>query len=240
MVTQSRRTLILTRPEAASARFAAEVEACFGDRLTILSAPLMAPVFCAPELPQGPLAGVIFTSETGVEGLRRLSADRGPAICVGPRTAAAAQAAGWQAEVLGGDAEGLVAALAARRPAGHWLHVRGRDAAGDLGARLRHLGLQITESVVYVQQSLVWGPATHAALQRSHGGIVAVFSPRSGRLFMARIRKPPPSLLVLAISSAAAETVAGLPPLGQEIAPTPDAAGMLAGLGRLLVRFPGA
>jgi len=152
MAAQSRPTLLLTRPEPAATRFAAQLRDRFGDGLEILSSPLMAPVFLAAPLPGGGWQGTIFTSETGVEGLRRLTDRRGPAICVGPRTAEAAQAAGWQAEVIGGDAEGLVAALAAQPRPGLWLHARGREAAGDLAARLRKAGMSVAEAVVYAQE----------------------------------------------------------------------------------------
>lgn len=240
MAAQSRPTLLLTRPEPAATRFAAQLRERFGDGLEILSSPLMAPVFLAAPLPGGGWQGTIFTSETGVEGLRRLTDRRGPAICVGPRTAEAAQAAGWQAEVIGGDAEGLVAALAAQPRPGLWLHGRGREAAGDLAARLRKAGMSVAEAVVYAQEPRPLTDAVRARLMDGAPVVVPLFSPRSAKLFVAQTRGTVAPLLVAAISKAAADAVGPLGALRVECAPTPDGPGMLTALARLMGAGAGA
>ena len=239
MAAQSRPTLLLTRPEPAATRFAAQLRERFGDGLEILSSPLMAPVFLAPTLPGG-WQGTIFTSETGVEGLRRLTGRRGPAVCVGPRTAEAAQAAGWQAEVIGGDANGLVAALTRQPRPGLWLHARGREAAGDLAARLRTAGMSVTEAVVYAQEPRPLTEAARARLMEGAPVIVPLFSPRSAGLFVAQTGGTVAPLLVAAISKAAADAVGPLGALRVECAPTPDGPGMLTALARLMGAGAGA
>lgn len=235
MPAQSRPTLILTRPAAANARFAAAVARCHGDRLALCQAPLLTPVFRDPAI--APEAGgqVIFTAETGVAALARLTDRRGRAICVGPRTAEAASAAGWQAEIWGGgDAEGLIAALAARRPPGRWLHARAREAVTDLAGRLNAAGMQVDEAIVYAQDALPPDPAVLALLAGATPVILAAFSPRSARLLVPMARDARAPLSAIAISAAAAAELAPLALRRLVVAPTPDGAGMLVALGQLL------
>ena len=234
MVAQSRPILLLTRPEPAASRFARLVRAKLGDRLAIVISPLMAPVFLPAALPKDDWQGTIFTSETGVEGLRRLTARRGPALCVGPRTAEAATAAGWQGEVLGGDAARLVAALSVAPRQGAWLHARARDAAADLVSPLRAAGMQVAEAIVYAQEPCSLSEQARSVLDGRIPVIVPLFSPRSARLFVAEAQEALVPVNVVAISKAAADAAEPLSPARVEIAPTPDAPGMLAGLLRLL------
>lgn len=240
MALQSRPTLILTRPALATHRFAQEVAAVISADLPVLIAPLLAPRYLSPVLPPDPPAGVIFTSETGVEALSRLVTWRCRAICVGPRTRDAAQDQGWQAEIRGGDAEGLLREILALRPEGLWIHARGRDAAGSLGQRLAENGFPITEIVTYVQDPLPLSEPAMRLLTGRERVILPVFSPRSGRVLVAELTRrgqaPLAPLLVAAISPAAAQSVTALSPAHVEIAATPDGPGMLGAIARL----PGA
>jgi uroporphyrinogen-III synthase len=224
MTAQSRPALLLTRPAEASARFAAQVrEQVPGVRVVI--SPLMAPEFLAPVLPDD-WDGVLFTAETGVAGLARLTDRRGPAVCVGLRTAQAAQGAGWTAQALGGDAEGMVGGLMAAPLQGHWLHARGVDAAGSLGARLRAAGMHVTEVIVYDQRPQPLSDAARAVLCGADPVTVAVFSPRSARIFVAQAGVVTAPLQAVAISPAAALALDGLCPV--QVAAAPDAPAMLA------------
>ena len=140
MTPQSRAIpVLLTRPEAAGDRFAAELADTFGDRVRIVASPLIAPRYLSPALPQG-AAGLVLTSETGVEAARRLRAAGAAlparAFCVGHRTASAAAAAGFDALSAGGDADALVAMILATGKAGPLLHLHGRDTRGNVAARL--------------------------------------------------------------------------------------------------------
>ena len=223
MTAQSRPVLLLTRPAEASARFAAEVQARVPGVRVVIS-PLMAPVFLAPDLPDH-WDGVLFTSETGVAGLARLTDRRGPAVCVGARTAQAALGAGWQARPLGGDAEGMVAGLTAAPLQGQWLHARGVDAAGDLGARLRAAGMTVTEVIVYDQRQQPLSDPARAVLAGADPVTVAVFSPRSARIFVAQAGVVAAPLQAVAISPAAASALGDFCPV--QVALTPDATAML-------------
>jgi uroporphyrinogen-III synthase len=236
MTAQSRPVLLLTRPAEASARFAAQVQQRVPGVRVVIS-PLMAPAFLAPGLPDG-WDGVLFTSETGVAGLTRLTDRRGPAVCVGARTADAAQAAGWQAQALGGDAEGMVAGLMAAPLQGHWLHARGADAAGDLAARLRAAGMAVTEAIVYDQRPQPLSAQAHAVLAGPGPVWLAVFSPRSARLFVAEAGDIAAPVQAVAISPAAAAVLTGVCPV--VVAARPDAAAMLDALGGLAGKDGGA
>ncbi len=245
MTTQSRPiltrptpTLILTRPAEASARFAGQVRAAYGEVRVVVS-PLMAPVWLDTALPAR-WDGVLFTSETGVAGLARLTAARGVAVCVGARTAQVALAAGWDAQAMGGDADRMVAALVARGPGGHWLLARGREAAGDMAQRLNAAGWHVTEALVYDQQDQHLTCQARDALMGANPVVVAVFSPRSARLFVAQAGHVTAPVQGVAVSAAAAEPLAALMPGQVVVADTPDAPGMLAALGRLLGKDGGA
>jgi uroporphyrinogen-III synthase len=236
MTAQSRPVLLLTRPAEASRRFAAQAQARLPG-LGVVISPLLAPVFLAADLP-GAWDGVLFTSETGVEALARLTALRGPAVCVGTRTADAARAAGWQARALGGDAEGMVAGLTAAPLQGHWLHARGADAAGDLAARLRAAGMAVTEVIVYDQRPQPLSAQARAVLAGPGPVWLAVFSPRSARIFVAEAGDIAAPVQAVAISPAAAAALGGLCPVA--VAAAPDASAMLDALAGLAGKDGGA
>lgn len=96
-------SILLTRPAQASGRFALSLRDRFGPEIRIVVSPLLSPQLLGPPVPAGPFRAVVFTSETGVAGFRQVSADRSlPAWCVGDRTAAAAQDAGFSTRSAGG------------------------------------------------------------------------------------------------------------------------------------------
>ncbi len=230
MMDRTRPTLLLTRPAAASARFARDFAARFGAEWPVVIAPLMETVFLSPPLSAGPFAGVILTSETAVGAYARLTDDRSPpAWCVGPRTAAAAQAAGFQARQGPGDAAGLARLLAAERH-GVWLWPRGRDVATDLTG----VGPAIQPLIVYEQRPSDLPPPALALLAGAAPVILPLFSPRSARLFAATGPHRAP-LMVAALSQAVAAALPqGVSAL--EIADRPDADGMSQALARLISR----
>ncbi len=232
-------TLLLTRPAAASAGFAAAARARFPG-LEVVVAPLME--IEAVAFPPGlPAAGLIFTSAEAPGHFGAGDPRRGlDAWCVGGRTAAAARAAGFAVQAVAPDAEALLAQLLARRPAGPLLHARGAHARGDLAARLAAAGVPAAEVVVYAQPARPLSAAGQALLQGTRPVAAALFSPRSAALLVAAVAGARAPLSAAAISPAAAEgwRAAGLGPL--ELAPTPDGAGMLAALARLFAADPAA
>ncbi|MFN3642673.1 MAG: uroporphyrinogen-III synthase [Gemmobacter sp.] len=241
----TRPVLLLTRPDPGSSAFAAMAAARFGDRVQVLVAPLMEIAFLDAPLPAAlaAAAGLVFTSAAGVAGLARLAPGLArPAWCVGERTARAAAEAGHAAQALGGDAEALVAALAAAPPPAPLVHVRGTESRGAVAARLSAAGIPTTEFVVYDQRPLPLGDAARAALAGPAPVIAPLFSPRSARLFAAAaagaaVQAP---LFLAPISDAAQAAAGGLHPHAVAIAPTPDAAGMLVAIEALLAAAPRA
>lgn len=230
--------VLLTRPAAQSDRFAADLRARLpGVDITI--SPLLAPEYLRPTLPEGPHAAVIFTSETGVAAARGLGGLPDLAWCVGERTAAAAQVAGFRTVTGGGDAALLVQAMVqamrdAPPPAGRLIHLRGRDARGNVAQRLWDAGLPCDEAVVYAQEPQPLTPRAQLLLQDSQPVIVPLFSPRSALIFARRARGARAPLWIAALSPAVA---AASPPAARtDTADRPDAAAMCDVVERLAAR----
>ncbi|MEH7827716.1 uroporphyrinogen-III synthase [Gemmobacter denitrificans] len=230
MVRQSRApVVILTRPAAQSARFTADLLARWPG-LRVITSPVIAPEFLPlADLP--PVSAVIFTSETGVAAMAQRRADLPDrAYCVGARTAAAAQAAGFDTRSADGDAEALFRLIVTHEPRpGPLLHLCGEDRRGDLAERLTHAGYQAGAQVVYAQRALPLGPQARAALAGADPVLLPVFSPRSARILAQELQAPAPRAPygIAAISAAAAAPFASLPPNRLKIAERPDAAAML-------------
>lgn len=232
--------LLLTRPEAQSRAFAAALALRFGDRLRTVVAPLMAPRFLSPQLPEGPFDAVIFTSATAVEAARRLGTLLPTrAWCVGTRTAEAAQAAGFNASSANGDADDLVAAILSDPPKGRLLHLRGQHSRGDVAERLTAHGITTNSTLIYRQEPQPLTPEAIALLQGPAPLILPIFSPRSAALLAAALPTTTRARLhVAAISATVAEAAALIPHVALVVARQPDADGMLNVVGTLLATNP--
>lgn len=237
MARQSTRTAIpvlLTRPEAASRAFAAALEARFGGKVRPVIAPLMAPVFLMPAMPEGPFAAVIFTSATGVAAVESWDLPK-RAYCVGAQTAARARAAGFDAVSADGDAEALVAAVLANPPTGRLLHLRGEEARGDVAERLTAAGVETVAMTVYRQEPQALTDQALEVLGSGAAVIVPLFSPRTAALFRAAVpERLQARLRLVAMSAAVADALQGMAHEALEVARRPDADAMLEAVGRLL------
>lgn len=179
-------TLLLTRPEPDSRRFAAllpELRAVISPILRIVAVE-----HDAARLAQA--QGLVFTSGHAV-------ASAGPgrgrlAICVGSRTGEIAQAAGFRVQSGNGFAESLLPLIAAAPVP--LVHPHGRH----LAKRLPVPGM-----VVYDQQALPLNRDARALLGGEGPVILPLFSPRSARLLAAECREAHAPLWVVAISPAA-------------------------------------
>ncbi|MBB1497425.1 uroporphyrinogen-III synthase [Paracoccus sp. MC1862] len=208
--------VLITRPEAAARRFAAQVEA-LGLRHVI------APLLRIVGVPHDGAAvrdatGLVFTSENGV---RFAGPGRGrPAWCVGPRTAEQARKAGYDVREGPGDAARLIPLIDDLGPG--WLHPHGAHVA----ARLPAPGM-----VVYDQLPLPPSPEALALLQGTAPVILPLFSPRSARLAAEAARGSPGAPLRIVPISAAAEAAwrAAWPegPVRCVVADQPDAESIL-------------
>ena len=240
MVRQSRphpaqpRVVILTRPMAQSARFAAEL----AQRLPELH-PILSPLTLTEFLPFAPPcqpSALILTSATAVEALRRNPvALPDIAYCVGRRTAAAAVELGVRAVSADGDAEALLALILARNPAPPLWHLHGEETRGNLAERLNSAGIETVSNVAYRQIPQALTPEARAALAGDAPVLLPVFSPRSAALLVAELRclsvRAP--LHFAAISTEAAAPLRDFPHKRLAIAATPDASAMLEAMVRL-------
>jgi uroporphyrinogen-III synthase len=241
MATQSRaKTLLLTRPAPQSARFASLLAQNFGPDLRIVIAPLMAPRFLNPALPERAFAALILTSETGAEAARRISAGGQPlpirAFCVGDQTATAAAAAGFDPISAQGDAAALIHLIRSRNQSGPLLYLHGKDIRGDVADALNSAGIETVSALVYDQIATPLTAEAKAALSQKDPILVPLFSPRSARLFVAEAGSITPlaPLWVAALSPSVAREAAVLSPEKLEIAQHPDAGALIVALDKLL------
>lgn len=220
--------MLITRPEVAARRFAAETEA-LGLRSVISPLLRIVPVPHDAEALRT-AKGLVFTSENGV---RFAGPGNGrPAWCVGPHTGACAAKAGYAVREGPGDAAGLIPLIGDLGPG--WLHARGAHVA----ARLPVPGM-----VVYDQLPLPLSAEAAALLQGDAPVILPLFSPRSARLAAAAIaaaRGPSGAALWTVPISAAAEaawrTAWDGPGLRSITADRPDADGIIRAIGTMICR----
>lgn len=220
--------LLLTRPAPQARRFAEAARDRCGAGLRIVLSPLMAPELLNPDLPLQGLRGLIFTSETGVEGFARLSGRRDlPAHCVGEATARAARDAGFAVATIGPGTAAALADLLAGAVEGPLLWPRGAEAAVDIAARLDAAGLPVRAATVYRQAPCPATPEAVSALAGSAPVILPLFSARSALLAAAAWPARQAPLFVAAISPAVAQAAARLAPDRMIPAARPDAEAML-------------
>lgn len=239
MATQSA-PILVTRPQAEGQAFARALTARFGAELRPVLSPLLAPRNLTPAIPDRDYAAVVFTSAQAVQAARPMAAHLPKlAWCVGRKTAEAALAAGFRSRSAEGDAEALVAAIAADPPAGSILYLRGVDTSSNILIKLRNIGLQIDEIVVYVQEAQALVPQALALLDEPTDLIVPLFSPRTAQLFRAALPDNTRARLhIAAMSANVAEALGDLPLAALTIASHPDAPAMLDAVETLLVRLP--
>lgn len=237
MAEQSRHAgvrFLLTRPRAQAERFCAALGARFGPVPVIIS-PLLETRFLTADLGLCAHAGVVFTSEAGVEGLVRLTEARDiPAWCVGQRSAQAARAAGFSVVGTAADVARLVPLLIEGGSRGALLHARGRHVAGALRDDLAKAGVLLREAVVYEQATVALSAEALAALGDDAALILPLFSPRSARLAAEACRERQAPLRVAALSPAIAEAVAALRAEVVVTSREPDEASLLDAIGRLM------
>ena len=211
-------TILLTRPEAAARRFAAGLGP---GGPPVVIAPLLRIVGVAHDAARLAQArGLVLTSAHAVPWA---GPGRGrPAICVGPATARAARAAGFDVTEGPGDAAGMMPMLEGLGPG--WLHPHGAHVAREL---------PVPGMVVYDQQAQAPTPQALKLLAGAGPVILPLFSPRTARLAAAMARDARAPLWVAPISAAGAAAF-DAPSARQALAPTPDGAGIRAALARLL------
>lgn len=224
-------TLLLTRPAAQNRRFAKQMIAHFGTDLKIIESPLLAPRFLEAPLPAQSVRAVVFTSETGVEGLRRLAAETDvPAWCVGARTAVAANAAGFHSLDGGGDARTMVDRIIAAKVRGPLLVARGEDQAVDVAKLLKSAGIETVEAVVYAQDLQPLTSAARALLAGDSTVVAPLFSVRTAAHFslLPEIQKRRCGLWIACLSDAVLQAAAPARAERAVVAARPDADALIA------------
>ncbi|PKP75614.1 MAG: uroporphyrinogen-III synthase [Alphaproteobacteria bacterium HGW-Alphaproteobacteria-6] len=233
-MTPFRPTLLLTRPEPASAQFAADFRARFGAEWSVVCSPLMALRLLPAPPPPDDLDDVIVTSQAAVVALAGLTARRDLRVwCVGPATAATAGAAGFDAVAGPGDAAGLAALVAVGRPGGRVYYPRGTKVARDMAALLRPAGIETIEAVVYDQPAIAPAATARQLLAGADPVLLPLFSPRAAQLFHDAFAAPRAPLRIAAISATVARAAEPLMPERLAVAARPDAAAMLDALAEL-------
>lgn len=194
-----RHTLLLSRPWPASHRFHQALLAA-GVDLPVCISPVIEIAATGVSVPG--LENFLFTSEHGV---RFAGAARGRAWVVGPQTAQAARAAGFDVAAVAEDAEALVTAVLAQPPQGPAVHVHGAHSRGDVAARLTAAGVPVAESVVYRQDACAPSDAARRLWRGADPLIVPLFSPRSAALLADHLGPPDAPCSVVALSAAVAQ-----------------------------------
>lgn len=229
---RNRSTLLLTRPEASSRRFLAELRASLGSDWPAVISPLMRTRFFDAVIPD--CAGMVFTSETAVRAVARLSADRRAlAWCVGRRTEEAARASGFVACGGPGTAEGLAGRILAANPGGLIFCPTAADQAFDMEGVLKMAGLETISTCLYAQEACQPTAEAKALLAASGLVVLPIFSARSGRLAVTAFADRTAPLFVAAISDQAVVEARALNPERITIARSPDAAALIAAIAAL-------
>jgi len=228
--------LLVTRPEPDAADTAAKLRALGHD---VIVRPMlevvfnMAPAGLAPD-------SLVLTSRNGVRALMRWpDAARWrslPAFAVGGETAALLREAGFaDVRVAAGDAEALVALIAAESPGalGTILYPAPRDQAADLTARLVAKGYRIERVEAYrTEPATELGEAVTTALRDGRLDGALFFSARTAAAFVtlleeAGLRGAARTLALYALSNQAAAPLRNLAaPL--HVAARPDLASLVA------------
>ena len=219
--------VLVTRPEADGVAFVSALRRAAPGPWRGVIAPLarIAPLPVPPP-PEG--AEIVLTSRNALRALEPGALAGRRAWCVGPATAAEAEAAGLALAGVGaGGADALLDLILGARPEAPLLHLRGEPATGDVAGRLRAAGLRAGEAVTYRQEPAAPGPAFRAALAAAREGpvVAPVFSPRGARRLSEEAGDA--ALDVVALSPAAAAATS-LPRARVAVCERPDGAAMIA------------
>jgi uroporphyrinogen-III synthase len=174
--------MILTRPAAQSARFAQQCRDRFGDRIEIVTAPLLRIEPIIKEIDLTHIAALAFTSENGVRVFADISKTRSIlSFCVGARTAEVAQGYGLDAFSADGTVADLIEMIG-QRATGPILHLRGVHVRGDLVATLIAKGLTARELAIYDQIPMQLPAQILQQMSGDRPILLPIFSPRTAQL----------------------------------------------------------
>ncbi|SFJ26732.1 uroporphyrinogen-III synthase [Jannaschia pohangensis] len=211
--------VLLTRPLADAEALAAQLRAEGVERVVI--SPLLR-IVAFGDLP-ALTGGLIFTSVNAVEAFAALGGRRGlPAWVVGPRTAAAAEAAGCEVQGVAPDAATLVLTIPADAPP--LTHLRGDVQRGDLAADLTARGLKAVSQVIYRAEAQALSPDAVEVI--AAGPVLApLYSPRSAALLFEAVPGDRYDRILAICLSRAVADACPVPPLA--VSDRPDGPAMM-------------
>ncbi|MEM9012947.1 MAG: uroporphyrinogen-III synthase [Pseudomonadota bacterium] len=219
------------------------LEQAMPGRIAPVIAPLIEVVSEPADIDLDGVQALLFTSANGVVEFARRSPRRDiPCLCVGARTATVAAQHGLAAESADGDASNLAGlAMSAFLPgAGTFLHLRGRDQAGDLVGALLAEGVEARETILYAAEPRPLAAEVRARMTRGEMDAVTVFSTRTASLLVAAARDgvpwPTKHMQLVAISERAAAAAHPLGFGGIRVATHPSAEGMVKAIRATLGR----
>jgi len=183
-------TILLTRPEAQSHRFAAGLSEALAPGFCVILSPLLRIEPLDVVLDLRGVGHLLLTSLNGVRAATRLTVARDlPVSCVGKKTALAARKAGFSVRVVAPDSARLIAQLRARGPVARpYLYLRGQRVAHPIAALLGRAGITAREQVVYAQHDLPLNDAARRVLDGKNRVILPLFSPRTAQVFSTEAR----------------------------------------------------
>lgn len=227
--------VLITRPEPEAAAFA---EICMARGYETIVSPLMEIHIMEAKVDLSGVGALAFTSVNGVRAFAQNSAERQlPVFAVGETSADAARAAGFEnVHAANGDVDALAALIAAQHKSakGAALHCAGATRAGDLVKALEAENLPARRAVLYEAQPIAALSDAAIAALRMEKAIdwVALFSPRSARLFVDRAREAGlerslASVNAACLSDAVAKELTAAQWKSIRVAPRRDSAAML-------------
>lgn len=227
--------ILITRPQEDAVRFAEMLRARGHDPLC--ASLLTVQFFDGPELTFEGVSAILATSANGVRALARRTSERElPLFAVGPQTADAARAAGFEhVESTDGDAATLAEAMLGwmKPEEGMLVHAASADNEGRLKTLLAEEGYRVSVEVLYEVVAVDALPATALeALAHGRLGAAVVFSPRSAFVLKDCIERAGlveacRNVIAIAISAAAAKMLEPLPFKAVLIADKPNQGAML-------------
>lgn len=183
--------IVLTRPRAQSAAFAAALKAQYGD-LSIVIAPTIEIVFLPIDVDFAAFDALVFTSQNGVRSYAKAKGPKGlRAYCVGSQTARLASEIGLEATSADGDITALNTLLLESACGAKLLHLSGRLSAGEVEGN-------VTKLESYEQRPLKPDVKLEALLMGEKPLVVPLFSSYAAKRFQA-LYGPPSKAKVTAV-----------------------------------------
>lgn len=205
-MTETFPTILLTRPQEQSGRFASELRRRIPPEVPILVSPILEIRTLPSPDPEERPGFLVLTSAHAAEAIADTPEFAGvKAYCVGEATADAARLAGAESIAAGGTAADLVTRLKEDAPPGPGHYLRGRHVSFDLEEVLAKEGISVTSSVVYDQVALPLTDQARASLEVPGAVLLPLFSARSARLLAEECRDATARLSVVAMSHQVAQ-----------------------------------